>query len=289
MALLLGLWVSAQDVLVGGTLTGAGAGVSVNISLSSGASSVVLTDAGGNFVDTLANSISQGMIDISFVDCNGTTITASSGFHPGNYSASFTLIYCSSGGSCDANYSIMQAYSGNTPIPNQLVIINNSTGTGLSYLWDFGDGNSSTSATPVHTYSGNGPYALCLTINDGNGCIDTQCDSVGVDSLGIFLMGGGFSINLSLGVEEQGAETALRAFPNPAMDMMTLEVDAVEAGNYQVMVYSITGEVVSAAQHSLGAGTSRIDLDVSTYEAGNYVLRLQSEETQQSLRFVKLR
>lgn len=40
-------------------------------------------------------------------------------------------------------------------------------GTGAdSYLWDFGDGNSSTEENPVHTYSGDGDYTVILTVTN---------------------------------------------------------------------------------------------------------------------------
>ncbi len=39
----------------------------------------------------------------------------------------------------------------------------NTTKDGFSYLWDFGDGSSSTDASPVHTYSASGNYHVRLT------------------------------------------------------------------------------------------------------------------------------
>jgi glucose/arabinose dehydrogenase/PKD repeat protein len=40
-------------------------------------------------------------------------------------------------------------------------------GQALSYLWDFGDGTTSTLANPSHTYSVAGPYQVRLTVSDG--------------------------------------------------------------------------------------------------------------------------
>ena len=50
---------------------------------------------------------------------------------------------------------------------------NNSTGSGLSYLWDFGDGNTSTATNPTHSYAANGTYTVTLEVTDVNGCMDT--------------------------------------------------------------------------------------------------------------------
>ena len=42
-----------------------------------------------------------------------------------------------------------------------------------SYLWDFGDGTTSTSAAPVHGYTSAGTYTVKLTITSISGCVDT--------------------------------------------------------------------------------------------------------------------
>lgn len=38
------------------------------------------------------------------------------------------------------------------------------SGTSLCYTWDFGDGNSSTLASPTHMYAADGVYTVCLTV-----------------------------------------------------------------------------------------------------------------------------
>ncbi|MFB8167040.1 S8 family serine peptidase [Kitasatospora purpeofusca] len=44
-----------------------------------------------------------------------------------------------------------------------------SSGTGLSYRWDFGDGTTGTGVRPTHTYAGYGTYTVVLTVTDGSG------------------------------------------------------------------------------------------------------------------------
>ena len=60
--------------------------------------------------------------------------------------------------------------------PGSLVSFNNtSTGVGNSYLWDFGDGTTSTAINPVHVYPANtGNYNVTLTATDINGCVSTS-------------------------------------------------------------------------------------------------------------------
>jgi len=50
---------------------------------------------------------------------------------------------------------------------------NTSTGGVVSSVWDFGDGNSSTAMSPVHSYSATGTYTIRLTVTDANGCTNT--------------------------------------------------------------------------------------------------------------------
>jgi gliding motility-associated-like protein len=50
---------------------------------------------------------------------------------------------------------------------------NLSGGTGLSVLWDFGDGNTSTTYTPTHAYAAAGFYTVKLVVTDINGCKDS--------------------------------------------------------------------------------------------------------------------
>lgn len=60
-----------------------------------------------------------------------------------------------------------------------------STSTALNYMWDFGDGNTSTQLYPTHTYSSSGQYSVCLTVSNPNGsCSTTTCNTVVVQTSG---------------------------------------------------------------------------------------------------------
>jgi gliding motility-associated-like protein len=58
--------------------------------------------------------------------------------------------------------------------PSQLItFVNASTGPGLQYAWNFGDGATSTLASPTHTYAADDFYTIKLVIIDQYGCSDT--------------------------------------------------------------------------------------------------------------------
>lgn len=56
-----------------------------------------------------------------------------------------------------------------------------SDGTIASWVWDFGDGSSSSSENPSHTYSSAGDYTVSLTVTDDGGDSDTVSQSVTVE------------------------------------------------------------------------------------------------------------
>lgn len=55
-----------------------------------------------------------------------------------------------------------------------------SSGTGLSYLYDFGDSFTSTEPSPAHLYSATGTYPVSLTVVDLNMCMDTYYSTVSI-------------------------------------------------------------------------------------------------------------
>ncbi len=60
---------------------------------------------------------------------------------------------------------------------------NTSVGSNLQYLWDFGDGNTSSQMNPQHTYATQGVYTTCLTIysNDSiSTCVDSVCYPINI-------------------------------------------------------------------------------------------------------------
>ncbi len=61
----------------------------------------------------------------------------------------------------------MDPTSGNAPL--NVTFYNSSTGSPDSYEWDFGDGTTSTDASPTHTFSTAGDYTVTLTVEkEGN-------------------------------------------------------------------------------------------------------------------------
>ena len=61
---------------------------------------------------------------------------------------------------------------------NDTITFENLSNTGLSYYWDFGDGNSSDEFSPQFAYDVVGTYAVSLTIENSHGCSKSIVDSI---------------------------------------------------------------------------------------------------------------
>lgn len=79
---------------------------------------------------------------------------------------------------CMANFEIERNDLVNTP--NAYNFINRSRGDNLKYVWDFGDGTTSTEAEPMHIYQDTGVYLVCLKVFNEAGCGDQVCKRLNV-------------------------------------------------------------------------------------------------------------
>ena len=74
-------------------------------------------------------------------------------------------------------------------------------------------------------------------------------------------------------------EAGLSVFPNPAVDMTTVRVHAVEAGLATLEVTDVQGRVVLRQDLSLAAGVQALTLDVDALEGGAYNVELHQGTT----------
>lgn len=207
---------------------------------------------------------------------------------------------------CQAGFWVIQAYEGDSlngevaPIPYELWVWNLSSGTGpFQFLWNFGDGTTSTDAYPTHVYAQSGPYQLCLTMTDAAGCTSTSCDSVSIDGNGLYdgmapveeAARNGFTIRvvsqLPTGIADQPAFTDTRLWPNPVSDVLNLRFDTSLRGNLPMSVIDVNGREVLVANAMITDGTNQLEIATGALPAGMYMLRMGSDNKTMSFRFVK--
>ncbi|MCB9245032.1 MAG: PKD domain-containing protein [Flavobacteriales bacterium] len=135
------------------------------------------------------NSSSTGTYLWTFGD--GGTSTASSPSYTYTKSGSFNVnLKVTNGFGCESDvtravtvYAAPKAgfTAGDACLGSATSFSNNSTGA-TSYSWDFGDGRTSSSASPSNTYAAAGTYTVTLVATSANGCTNTFQSKVAVNT-----------------------------------------------------------------------------------------------------------
>ncbi|MCB9234930.1 MAG: PKD domain-containing protein [Bacteroidia bacterium] len=155
-----------------------------------------------------------------------------------------------------------------------IIGVNLSVGNNLNYLWDFGDGSTSTQAYPIHTYPSAGTYMICLVVNNAT-CADTFCDTVTVtqkmaSSLTISFMGTGNGTGGTV------LEELIQVFPNPFEGAFSVELVLNQERIVRTELFDLQGRTVIPVQENiLSPGTSRLNFPTGDLSKGIYFLQIR--------------
>lgn len=164
-------------------------------------------------------------------------------------------------GNCTAHYST--SYDS---IQNNFTLIVDSISLALAtgYHWSFGDGTTSTLASPTHVYSIDSLYNVCMKIysTSGDSCI--YCHIIGKDSSGIILRNGGFTLNVQNSIitdisQNLSNETKIVVYPNPTNGNFTL----IGSGIAKIEIYNVLGELFYKTSNLKQQISREIDLSKS--------------------------
>lgn len=125
-----------------------------------------------------------------------------------------------------------------------------STGSSLTYLWDLGDGNTSTQQNPTHTYDTDGNYTVCLTVTNPDGCTDSVCQAVTIAGTSI--------------TEFDGSNVSF--FPNPTSDVLTIQ----SVKPVGVTIFSVIGQQVYKQRLK-----SNETISLAHLERGSYFIQFE--------------
>ena len=151
-----------------------------------------------------------------------------------------------------------------------------STPVPTSWLWNFGDGGTSTVQNPVYAYQAPGTYFVTLSIGYTNcSCTDSTMQTVtlavSIDAI--------LATHTALGNEAMG-----NLYPNPAQQSVKFELSTAEAGEVSTLVLDMSGRIVMSQVQQVNAGTESIQLNLSGLMEGSYLLMVRHENGMQYVR-----
>ncbi len=193
--------------------------------------------------------------------------------------------------------------------PLNVDFINYSFGA-TSYMWDFGDGNTSTSSDPSHLYASPGTYTVCLYAISGLRCISKVCYKVNVSVVTCnnsctalppigdrnanqeiyneMTLDGALNVENGVSKDNTSAlknakvadpvkqEEKLSLFPNPATQKMQVVFETVKRTSAEVTVVNALGNVVYKKAVQVIEGKNQFSIPVQNFANGNYFLKVNA-------------
>jgi PKD repeat protein len=210
-------------------------------------------------VSDTASTVTVSTYDLCTFTPTTVTVPAISGIAGWTAQADFLICYDSiifpPGGGC-------QAYISYTPLDSFAYEFSAFDWVGnpvQTYLWDFGDGQTSTSPNPVHIYQQEGIYTVTL-----NGTTADSCQIYACEIVCVFPNGGGVPIDTFY----YGCQAFFTAYPSGIVpDFLTFQFESFSFGQ------------VSSYFWDFGDGTTSIEFSpVHVYNtSGTYTVTLTIE------------
>jgi PKD repeat protein/pimeloyl-ACP methyl ester carboxylesterase len=144
------------------------------------------------------------------------------------------------------------------------------SGTIPTYLWDFGDGATSTEAAPSHEFPSAAVYTVTLTVTSVCG-IETTTQQVDLSTVA---------------TTTAATEDYLRISPNPASSSVTVETTHVDFGPATIQLVSVTGKTVYEKHLPQSARNISFVIDLDRVPAGTYIVKLSANNVLATRRLI---
>jgi PKD repeat protein len=127
-----------------------------------------------------------------------------------------------------------------------------------TYLWEFGDGETSTDPNPTHLYTADGTYTVTLTVSNGD------CEDVSTLDVQI----------VSVGTTDIPQLQDFTLSPNPGTGQFTLNINLNQASDVRIQVLDVLGRVVWTQERSK-ENIIIEDIDLAQSAAGTYFVSIE--------------
>ena len=135
-----------------------------------------------------------------------------------------------------------------------------SGGGSPTYLWNFGDGTTSTAMNPTHVYTTINTFTVTLTVTNDCGT-NTYTNTV---------------TSSNLGLEEVNGLGTIAVYPNPSTGLFQIDFNTNADMNITVQVTNVLGESVYVRELGSINGTHKDAIDITTAAPGVYYVTILS-------------
>jgi hypothetical protein len=201
--------------------------------------------------DGSVTAIASGSSDYSYQWDNGPASDEWNGLGAGTYVVTVTDL---NGCTTTESVSIDQpnpdvvSFSWNT---NNLVVEFTNNSTQGDYLWDFGDGNTSSDVNPTHTYAEAGTYTVCLRLTTDCG-IKEMCNTLSVNNASI----------------DENYWDYISVYPNPTKSTVYFKIGHPDLSEIKIM------DVVGKEVLSIKINDELNVIDLSSFSNGSYFFKI---------------
>lgn len=115
----------------------------------------------------------------------------------------------------------------NSPLVGQTINFSSIGSVGSSFIWNFGDGNTSSNQNPSHQYTNSGAYTVILTVLNGT------CSNV--DSL---------EINVGVNSILENQDNEISIYPNPNSGNFYIELNSMDESIEKIEIIDNLGKVI---------------------------------------------
>jgi PKD repeat protein len=149
------------------------------------------------------------------------------------------------------------------------VTLTNQSTDATDYLWDFGDGTTSTEKTPIHDYAKAGSYTIVL--NSSNKCNTSKATRKVTMT--------------SIAVKDIFEKLSAEIQPNPNDGNFDLVIDNQVVEEVKIKISDVAGKEISSKNYTLQEGISKLKTNLSL-SPGLYLMTITSKERQGTLKFI---
>jgi PKD repeat protein len=140
---------------------------------------------------------------------------------------------------------------------NETTQFTNTSEGASSFLWDFGNYNTSTETNPSYVFTNGGNFEVSLTASNNVCPNDTYTETIVITNIEAYC----------------GNLENLKIYPNPASNNLFVDFSANHKISANIEIINSIGQICTKIENkTIHAGNNKLEIDISKLNSGNYIL-----------------